>query len=43
MCGIAGCFGAKDLKRVNQMLDVLPHRGPDDRELMRQSETNKHE
>ncbi|MFO7557312.1 MAG: asparagine synthase B [Desulfobacterales bacterium] len=31
MCGIAGCFGAKDVKTVNRMLDSLKHRGPDDR------------
>jgi len=33
MCGIAGCIGANDIKKVNRMLDVLPHRGPDDRDL----------
>lgn len=33
MCGIAGCFGAKDTQTVNKMLDALPHRGPDDRGL----------
>ena len=31
MCGIAGCFGVKDVKTINRMLDALPHRGPDDR------------
>ena len=31
MCGIAGCFGIKDTKTVNRMLDALPHRGPNDR------------
>lgn len=31
MCGIAGCFGTKDEKTINQMLDVLGHRGPNDR------------
>jgi asparagine synthase (glutamine-hydrolysing) len=31
MCGIAGCFGTKDVKTINRMLDALPHRGPDDR------------
>ncbi|MFH2059263.1 MAG: asparagine synthase B [Pseudomonadota bacterium] len=31
MCGIAGCFGIKDEKTINQMLDALGHRGPDDR------------
>jgi len=31
MCGIAGCFGIKDTKTINKMLDALPHRGPDDR------------
>jgi asparagine synthase (glutamine-hydrolysing) len=31
MCGIAGCFGTKDIKTINRMLDALPHRGPDDR------------
>ncbi|MDY7019461.1 MAG: asparagine synthase B [Chloroflexota bacterium] len=33
MCGIAGCFGIKDTKTVNRMLDALPHRGPNDRGL----------
>jgi asparagine synthase (glutamine-hydrolysing) len=33
MCGIAGCFGTKDIKTINRMLDALPHRGPDDRGL----------
>ncbi len=31
MCGIAGCFGIKDKKTINRMLDALPHRGPNDR------------
>ncbi len=31
MCGIAGCFGIRDTKTINRMLDALPHRGPDDR------------
>ena len=31
MCGIAGCFGIKDIGTINRMLDALPHRGPDDR------------
>ena len=31
MCGIAGCFGAKDEKTINRMLDALGHRGPNDR------------
>lgn len=31
MCGIAGCFGIKDDKTINQMLDALTHRGPNDR------------
>jgi len=31
MCGIAGCFGKKDDKTINRMLDALEHRGPDDR------------
>lgn len=30
MCGIAGCFGARDKATINSMLDALPHRGPDD-------------
>ncbi len=33
MCGIAGCFGTKDEKTVNKMLDTLGHRGPNDRGL----------
>ncbi len=33
MCGIAGCFGARDEKTINKMLDALPHRGPNDRGL----------
>jgi asparagine synthase (glutamine-hydrolysing) len=31
MCGIAGCFGYRDEKTINRMLDALPHRGPNDR------------
>ncbi|MFP3898224.1 MAG: asparagine synthase B [Dehalococcoidia bacterium] len=31
MCGIAGCFGVRDTNTVKRMLDVLAHRGPDDR------------
>ena len=31
MCGIAGCFGTRDTKTINRMLDALPHRGPNDR------------
>jgi len=31
MCGIAGCFGVKDVKTINRMLDSLKHRGPNDR------------
>jgi asparagine synthase (glutamine-hydrolysing) len=31
MCGIAGCFGTKDEKTINRMLDALEHRGPNDR------------
>jgi asparagine synthase (glutamine-hydrolysing) len=31
MCGIAGCFGVRDEKTINKMLDALGHRGPDDR------------
>ncbi len=33
MCGIAGCFGTKDVRTINRMLDALPHRGPNDRGL----------
>ena len=31
MCGIAGCFGTRDLDTINRMLDAMHHRGPDDR------------
>lgn len=31
MCGIAGCFGVRDEKTINKMLEALGHRGPDDR------------
>ena len=31
MCGIAGCIGARDVETINNMLDALPHRGPNDR------------
>ena len=30
MCGIAGCFGAKQSELTQQMLDVMVYRGPDD-------------
>ena len=33
MCGLAGCFGVKDVKTIKKMLDALPHRGPNDRGL----------
>ncbi|RQD75893.1 MAG: asparagine synthase B, partial [Candidatus Syntrophonatronum acetioxidans] len=33
MCGIAGCFGVKDTETISKMLDALPHRGPDDRDM----------
>ncbi len=33
MCGIAGCFGTRDEKTINKMLDTLGHRGPNDRGL----------
>jgi len=33
MCGIAGCFGDRDEKTVEKMLDAMPHRGPNDRGL----------
>jgi asparagine synthase (glutamine-hydrolysing) len=33
MCGIAGCIGSEDTQTVNRMLDALPHRGPNDRDL----------
>ncbi len=33
MCGIAGCFGARDETTINRMLDALGHRGPNDRGL----------
>lgn len=33
MCGIAGCFGATDIKTIKRMLDALAHRGPNDRGL----------
>lgn len=31
MCGIAGCFGIKDIETINRMLDALTHRGPNNR------------
>lgn len=31
MCGIAGCYGDKDVETVRRMLDAMEHRGPDDR------------
>jgi asparagine synthase (glutamine-hydrolysing) len=31
MCGIAGCFGTRDINTVSRMLNALPHRGPNDR------------
>ena len=31
MCGIAGCFGIRDEKTINRMLDAMGHRGPNDR------------
>ncbi len=31
MCGIAGCFGGRDTKTIDRMLDAMPHRGPNDR------------
>jgi asparagine synthase (glutamine-hydrolysing) len=31
MCGLAGCFGVKDEKTINKMLDALRRRGPNDR------------
>ena len=31
MCGIAGCLGRRDVSSINQMLDAMTHRGPDDR------------
>ncbi|MFW6171448.1 MAG: asparagine synthase B [Planctomycetota bacterium] len=30
MCGIAGCIGKRDRATIEQMLDRLPHRGPDE-------------
>ena len=33
MCGIAGCFGVKDRETISKMLDAMPHRGPDDRDM----------
>ncbi len=35
MCGIAGCFGVQDTRKIDQMLDALRHRGPNDRGLHR--------
>ncbi len=31
MCGIAGCIGVKDEITINKMLNVMGHRGPNDR------------
>jgi asparagine synthase (glutamine-hydrolysing) len=31
MCGITGIWGAVDVEAVETMMDVLDHRGPDDR------------
>jgi len=31
MCGLAGCFGTVDETKINNMLDALGHRGPNDR------------
>ncbi|UCG11412.1 MAG: asparagine synthase B [Deltaproteobacteria bacterium] len=31
MCGIAGCFGARDVTTIDRMLDAMTHRGPNDR------------
>ena len=31
MCGIAGCYGDRDVETVKRMLDAMEHRGPDDR------------
>ncbi len=31
MCGLAGCFGVRDEKTIDKMLDALGHRGPNDR------------
>jgi asparagine synthase (glutamine-hydrolysing) len=36
MCGLAGCFGIKDEKTINRMLDTLRHRGPDDQGIIAQ-------
>ena len=33
MCGIAGCFGVNDTETISKMLDAMPHRGPDDRDM----------
>jgi len=30
MCGIAGCYGARDVNTIDRMLDAMTHRGPDD-------------
>ena len=39
MCGIAGCFGGKDVETVNRMLDAMEHRGPDDRGIYTHNNT----
>ena len=31
MCGLAGCFGTRDERTIDKMLDALGHRGPNDR------------
>ncbi|MBU2550591.1 MAG: asparagine synthase B [Proteobacteria bacterium] len=33
MCGLAGCFGSRDIKTINRMLDAIGHRGPNDRDV----------
>ena len=33
MAGIAGCFGSRDEKTINRMLDALAHQGPNDRRI----------
>ncbi|MFP4364432.1 MAG: asparagine synthase B [Spirochaetia bacterium] len=30
MCGIAGCYGKKDVENVKKMMKIQHHRGPDD-------------
>ena len=31
MCGIAGCYGGRDIETIKRMLNAMEHRGPDDR------------